>query len=478
MSTPSETELRAELDAIKAELAALRKLLGVSATGSFTKETQLSPRFANLEIGPPGPRPIIILGESDTGGSLVFFDKEGKILTFLASTDEGGILELCTTNYKYAVVAKAHKDKGLFEVYGPAGTRSVSMTGNDNGGSVAVFAGPDSLRCLLSGAEGPGELIIWNENNCQAARLGTLNGGPMLTLIEPASGIPVANFGYVPNTSDSKDTVIGATLMLNDHTGKRSIDLASFNTGGNLRIFDSTSATAIELDSTKVGPSLSFKNPAGTSLFTINASHDGASIALNDDAATTRILLTTLNHDASILFATAEGGPGISISAKDPDNHGITVFTPGQTHGVSLITTPAGGQIAVFNADDSQFIGISHDEKIGGSLYCMDAETKQSRLTLCSGGDANPAGLFFMSPEYTPLANLVAAPTGGQLHLYTELGIVRATIRVVEDNTSLVLGTAGKGSICLVATAASTGLITIDVDGDITNQWPVDDDEE
>lgn len=46
MSTPSETELRAEFDALKAELAALHRLLGVSATGSFTRKT-------NLEIGPP-----------------------------------------------------------------------------------------------------------------------------------------------------------------------------------------------------------------------------------------------------------------------------------------------------------------------------------------------------------------------------------------------------------------------------------------
>ena len=478
MSTPSEPDLRAEIETLKAELAALRKLLGVSATGSFTKATSLSPRFANLEIGPPGPLPIIVLGEGDTGGSFSFFDKDGGIMAFLGSTDEGGVLELWNEQHKYAIVAKAQNGKGMFEVCGPAGTRSVAITGNEKGGSVAIFDKPNSFRCLLTGAEGAGELTLWNEHNRQVTKLHTLEGGPMLTLIEPATGVPIVTLGYIPVPAKPEDVVIGGMLVLRDQSGNPSAELTGSNVGGNLRIFNSNHTTAIQLDSSKPGSSLAFTNPDGTGALHISGSKDGASIGLSDSTDKTRIVLTTLHDDASIFLKTPDGSPAISITAKEPDKQGIHIFTNGKQNGVSIVAAAEGGQIIVFDADNTHYIGLSHDPGLGPSLYCMDAETHQSRLTLCVGTSTNPGGLFFMSPEYTPLATLVAAPTGGQLHLYSELGIERATIHVVEDNSKLVLHTAGNGLISLAANETTTGLFTINADDDITAKWPDSDEDD
>ena len=390
MSIPSETDLRAEIDTLKAELAALRRLLGVSATGTFAEETSLRPRFANLEIGPPGGRPLILLGE-------------GK---------------------------------------------------------------------------GAGELNLWNEKDQQIVRLGAFKSCPMLTMFAPASGKPVVNLGYTPDEGETDDLLIGGHLTLREPNGQSSIDLTAYNQGGSIAVDDSDGNPAIQLSSHPFGPSITFRTPTGDDMMSLITGSEGAAIRLFDSAGKSRILLTTENDDASLYFCTAKGTPSITITARDPANPAIHIFTPGQLHGVSLITTSAGGQMAIFNADASHFISLSHDSSIGARLSFIDTQANQSCLTLCVGNDTYLGGLYFVSPDYTPLVSILADPAGGQIHLFNELGIKRIAIDITGDQSDIILYTAGNGSIGLAANETSTGLITTDADADITNHWPGDDDEE
>lgn len=468
MGTPSDSDLRAEINELKAELAALRKLLAVPDGKTFAQVPILAPRFACVQIGRPTGVSFATLGFTDKGGSLHLQNGYGKEVAQLGATPDGGAMVLKTSRERIAVTAWVYEGHGLIEVKGGDGKRRVGISATEKGGMVVVSAPDESPRAAFGAPLGAGDLRIWDKKGREAASILLAEGSPALRLINPENGCTSVIVGELADS----ESPIGGSIVLFSRTGNRAVELMATNLGGLINLNDRNKKPGIELGVIDEGTRILLRHSDGKHRIQLLGTETGGSIALNDRKGNTAIDLSTLIGITSFAINTNAGTPSLFFTTGESCEASLLLFGANKSRGAAIMTDPFGGHLMLLSESGDSTVLLGHHHVLGNSLIFSKYESEIPQIILTVGNDELTTGLQFYTPDKTPLVTLSAAPTGGELRLYTDLGFERASMCVIDDSAQIILKTAGGSTIQMAAADEDIGLAAYDPQAKPFAVWP------
>lgn len=190
---------------------------------------------------------VAVLGANNDGGSLSLKDRFGRTMLLNACSPDGGMIALSDARN---------------------GERAVLLQSTDDGGRLAMFAGPDRVAAALQAKrQGGGSLAISNESGVQSVRLfSELGAGVVETYSSQGGSLvtlssTVGQHGQVTTYGPDQVQLVTLTastehdgqIYVNQANGKPSIVLASNEAGPTIRVFNRSGQAAASIESNKEG---------------------------------------------------------------------------------------------------------------------------------------------------------------------------------------------------------------------------------
>ena len=177
-------ELRGQIAALQAELAAIKRLLGLPITPLDAKSGPVNLTVGGIRFQRDDGSIAGHAGARGEGCSLRLLGASGRAVLELGSDAAGGVLTISNEAGTAQCLMHVGAQGGSADLHGPEGTRRVSLLALDKGGQLAVFSDVGGLRAGLSVRDDHGSVMVAGPGGDISGLLFASELGGILTLMD------------------------------------------------------------------------------------------------------------------------------------------------------------------------------------------------------------------------------------------------------------------------------------------------------
>ncbi len=360
-------------------------------------------------------RPAVRLQSEDaaTSGQIVVYD-QGQARAALQADAKGGL------------VTVRHGD----------GVAGAALRTDARGGELRILDGKGQVTAKVfnHGPDGA-SFVVNNEAGRPAAVMSTVEAGGTFMTFNPKEKVSAALLTLPA----------GGALMLHGPEEKNTVSLHSNVQGGCLRVHDAAGKTAAEMSAGAQGGALLVCDQEGRERADLRMMEGGPMLVLRNEAKQPALTLAGIKGEGVMHLHNPAGA--------------LTV----------LQVTSAGSALSMLDAEKKvQFHAGHGDGKVGLHLLPhADANSAVALITTPFGGAVQVS-----APDGGRRAGVCAAPDGGQLSVFNDLGIERALIGSMGDGGLLRLNWGGTMGVAATATDKGGLLVVNDAEGNAAGTFP------
>ena len=476
-TTPAETseiqQLRQELDALKKEFQDLRRFLRVDPPAAEGQPPTLNLACTTLSLCSPQGQQRGLLLADDTGACLSLYGNDLAERIFLGVEDDATLLSFqnAAQETTLQLYAAAESGRGEISVFENGTPRAVVKAFDGGFGSVAVTNEDGTPSVGMCSLKTGGQLVLMNPEKKIVVRLASdtemaPEGGMIFVSRkdgQPVVGMNASAGGGAVMVMDEKD--FSVALMNGQH-------------GGGLHIKAADKKSSINLLGAANGHSgITINGPENHPVAQLCGEANGGALIIQDQQ----------DRERAVLRLAAGGEPFLALNTGAEKNHAV-LLTAFKDKGALFLENPR-GDVGGLNMEDG-----------GGGLTFIQKQGEQPVVQLYLGFDDKSAGLHLRpqpnlhsaaslstqaegglllvaAPDGTRRAQVCALNNGGQLALFSDLGIERALLGSFDDGGGLKLKWGGTPSVIALATDKGGCVVANDGDGKPAASLPPRDDD-
>lgn len=464
----------AEFEKLKAEVAELRDLvhrvitLGRNLEGEITSTSvhadSLSCKSFDLRDGKSDVRGHMSV--DGDGPYFALFGPDDKTRVSMRVYEDQGRVSLFGADLKATVQIFTDSDgHGNVMVHSPGGVPRAGMKGISDSGVISVCAPDGTPRAVMHSGDGEGEIGILNPALEVIARLTTTpeggsvgilrnDGKRAIVMIPSAQGNgllvykPDGGEGVTLLTADTTSMILcgdvradtgappavamigmpdgSGTMRICEKSGSPAVTLSANGEGGVMEIHAVDSpGTPLRFSVVKGGGHIGLNHGAGNGRVLLAASQHGATILAGGGDTEPRDAVLQVTESLAALLVSRQGEPKVALGAiHENGEHGLLLTNPDNSPALTLRAREEGGLLTVHGSD-----GIT-------------------------------------------LGGLIATESGGQLSIFNDLGIERATLHTKLDGGVMNLKWGGTSVLTAVATEVGGAMLVSDPAGNTVASLP------
>ena len=452
--------LRAELDAVKAQLSDLQEVVTIRERDGHRT---VSIRCSSLVIHQfRAPNFIAInLGAKEDGGflSLQYPDKERPTAVSIAIGQNGQpAIRVQGHDSKARVLLTSQNDHGLISVLAPGYIPGANIRAIPGGGSFCVLQPDGQARAILLHSDGTGSRAGRPATELLFSAPGATT---QLAIRADAEGSTItAGYPEEANRFTLVSREDSTTLLIRSPGDSSCIAATAGHPMARISTWrgpDPSTGAEAGLCSDADGSGLSLSRHGGTHAFDFHVSSDSASMAMlapdgsqianlshNDAHLTCFSLRSTSSHDTIEAIAGPESATFAVVSPADPD--------------AQILTMAREDRLTLNLAKDNRPLVVLGHTPHGGSVIAMGSGENPGQA--CLAGSTVTGGLALATSDGTQLLTLGANDYGGCLAINNDLGFQRILLATCEESSSLILNHTGQIGVSATATPVGSRSLT------------------
>jgi hypothetical protein len=467
MSTidPAEFEsLRREVAQLRAELGELRQFFQVNPAPAADESGSLHIRCASVSLVSPdsGRKVRAVFELKDGSPRLRLRSADEKTRVSLELSGDEGWIHLRDADGKTTVqILTDPEGHGNVVVHSPGGVPRAGMKGIADGGVVSVSAPDGSALAVMHSTKGEGEFSVFNNDSHKIARMGT------------------AEHGH-------------GTMGILNKEGNRACVMIAVDGSNGLIVYDPAGEEGISNMATSVGSVIECGKAVADQLgsVTLTALHDGRGrielrdpkgnemVTLGSDANGGHVVTHATDGSAAVELSIHENGGRLQVIHGDDIGKGVVCARP--EGAVFIATGGADHQASLQLGDGAPSLLLRKPEQT--LLATLPADPGQSPSIAFLNKDRSPTlvleqrstggAVSILGNEGASQFGVAASDIGGNLALFSELGVERVTLSSKGDGGSLRLKWGGTNELIAAATDRGGCLVTYDPREEITATMP------
>ncbi len=463
------SQLRQELAALRKEFQELSRFLRVEQPEEAGEVATLNIMCNIISLCNPQGQMRGRLMASDDATFLAFDGADGQQRVFFGVENDEPKLVFQTAARETTLLAHAVPETGCGEiaVFEKGKPRAVMKAFGDASGSVAVTHDDGTPYVGMISQKTGGQMMLVTPEKKVAIKLVSD------TEIAPAGGLMIVSRPDGRPVVTLNATLQGGAVMVM-HEGEVSAAMLNGAEGGNIMVKAADKKSSIWLQSIA-------KSQSG---ITINDAKDRTVAQLTGEAHGGALIIHDQENRERAVIRMIKEGPFLQLNSVDEKKHPV-LLTAFQDRGALFLGNPR-GDLASFNmAEQGGSLTLMNEQKVV-QLY-LGFDDKSAGLHLKPQTNLNSAAalitqeqcgiLSVSAPDGYRRGILSASNDGGQLGLFSDLGIERVVLGSVKDGGALTLKWGGTPGIHAVATDKGGYVVANDEQGQIAATLPPREDE-
>ncbi len=367
MSNESQSALTERVASLEAELAALRRHLGLKPTDKFADAKTIRPRVRDL----------------------LMIDDKGKHRAELFISPEGGAcLHLCDTEGRPRIGLSAEMEaRPIIVILGPDGIARGQFGMDDNSGFLQLSTDGDDAELSLHIHEKNGACIALNDaNGTPHARIQSSPDGGELRLMR-RDGTAMGGF------TNGKH---GPLFVACDKTGEPHALFGSSPRGGFFSLSNESGAPVVSIMSIGQEGMIQLGKPGGGPGITMTNANGGPILTLHSDTKKDGVTFIANDNGGMLKLTGPDGGKFLTIGRTPGSVMDFTLFHKNGKAAFAIATDEKSTLVGVHGTGNAALLLNGTDTE--SSLQVLDQDGKL-RVALSSGSDIISPGFVLADEE-------------------------------------------------------------------------------